>query len=58
MEKDMADIDYSQFQLEANKLMKEVHHLLLRNNKTDAVNKLDEVMAELKLMKTAIKYHA
>lgn len=54
----MANIDYSQFQLEANKLMKEVHHLLLSNNKTDAVNKLDEVMAELKLMKTAIKYNA
>lgn len=56
MERDMANTDYSQFELQAKKFLKEATDLLRENHNKEAVEKLDAALVELKLMKTAIKY--
>lgn len=52
----MANTDYSQFELQAKKFLKEATDLLRENHNKEAVEKLDAALVELKLMKTAIKY--
>jgi len=56
MEKDMANTDYSQFELQAKKLMKEATDLVLKNQRNEAVEKLDAALVELRLMRTALKH--
>jgi hypothetical protein len=56
MEKDMANTDYSQFELQAKKLMKEAIDLVLKNQRNEAVEKLDAALVELRLMRTALKH--
>lgn len=58
MEKDMAKVDYSEFQLEAVKNIKEAHYLLVERDQQQALEKLDLALANLRLMRTAVKYHA
>jgi hypothetical protein len=50
--------DYSTFQLEAIKNIKEAHALLLERDKEQALEKLDVALANLRLMRTAVKYDA
>ena len=56
MEKPMVDtkVDYSGFELEARKFLKEATDLLRDNQKGEAVGKLDAALVELRLMRTAI----
>ena len=56
MEKDMANTDYSQFELQTKKLMKEAIDLVLKNQRNEAAEKLDAALVELRLMRTAIKH--
>jgi hypothetical protein len=50
--------DYSTFQLEAIKNIKEAHALLLERDKKQALEKLDAALANLRLMRTAVKHDA
>lgn len=50
--------DYSTFQLEAIKNIKEAHALLLERDKEQALEKLDAALANLRLMRTAVKHDA
>jgi hypothetical protein len=50
-------LDYTPHELEAKRLLKEVHQLLLLNDFVAAVDGLDRAMVELRLMRTAIKSH-
>lgn len=50
-------LDYAPHELEAKRLMKEAHQLLLVNDFVAAVATLDQAMAELRLMRTAVKSH-
>ena len=52
----MANTDYSQFELQAKKFLKEATDLLRENQREEAVNKLDAALVELKLMRTAVKH--
>lgn len=52
----MANTDYSQFELQARKFLKEASDLLRENNRKDAVEKLDAALVELRLMRTALKH--
>jgi len=52
----MANIDYSQFELQANKFIKEATDLLRENQKEEALDKLDAALVELKLLRTAAKH--
>ena len=54
----MDNLDYSPFQVSASQKMKEAHEQLLKNNRQQAVEKVEEAIANLRLMKTAIKYSA
>ena len=54
----MAKVDYAAFQLEAQAQMKEAHYLLVENQYKDALDKIDEALANLRLMRTAVKTHA
>jgi hypothetical protein len=56
MGKDMANTDYSQFELQTKKLMKEAIDLVLKNQRNEAVEKLDAALVELRLMRTALKH--
>jgi len=58
MEKLMVDtkVDYSGFELEARKFLKEASDLLRDNQKGEAAEKLDAALVELRLMRTAIKH--
>lgn len=47
-------VDYSGFELEARKFLKEASDLLRDNQKGEAVGKLDAALVELRLMRTAI----
>lgn len=48
-------VDYSVHDLEARKLMKQVHELLLKNKYKEAAEATDLVIAELRLFRAAIK---
>ena len=56
MEKLMVDskIDYSFFELQTKKFLREASDLVLNNQKQEAVDKLDAALVELRLMRTAI----
>ena len=49
-------IDYSHFELQTKKLMKEANDLVLKNHRKEAVEKLDAALVELRLMRTALKH--
>jgi hypothetical protein len=53
-----AYVDYSPFQLEAYKKMRDAHAHLVDQQFKMALDCLDEAMANLKLMRTAVKQHA
>lgn len=50
-------LDYAPHELEAKRLLKEVHQLLLLNDFVAAIDGLDRAMVELRLMRTAVKSH-
>lgn len=54
----MAKVDYATFQLEANKKLREAHYLLVENQHKEALDKIDEALANLRLMRTAVKSYA
>lgn len=54
----MAKVDYATFQLEAQAKMKEAHYLLVESQYKEALDKIDEALANLRLMRTAVKTHA
>jgi hypothetical protein len=56
MEKLMVDskIDYSFFELQTKKFLREASDLVLNNQRQEAVDKLDAALVELRLMRTAI----
>lgn len=64
MDKDMKDVtldsyvDYAPFQLEAAKKMRDAHTHLIEREFKPALDCIDEAMANLKLMRTAVKQHA
>lgn len=58
MENNMAKVDYATFQLEAQAKMKEAHYLLVESQYKEALDKIDEALANLRLMRTAVKTHA
>lgn len=58
MEKDMAKVDYATFQLATQAKLKEAHYLLVENDYREALEKIDEALANLRLMRTAVKSHA
>lgn len=47
-------IDYSFFELQTRKFLREASDLVLNNQKQEAVDKLDAALVELRLMRTAI----
>jgi len=54
----MAKVDYSTFQLEAVAKIREAHYLLVENQHKEALDKIDEALANLRLMRTAVKSYA
>lgn len=50
-------LDYSVHGLAADKLMKEIHDLLLKKDYKLAASKVDETIVELRMMRAAIKSH-
>ena len=50
-------LDYAPHELEAKRLMKEAHKLLLRSEVVEAVKALDLALVELRLMRTAVISH-
>lgn len=52
-----SSLDYAGHELEAKRLMKEAHKLLLRNEVVEAVKSLDLALVELRLMRTAVISH-
>lgn len=54
----MADVvDYSPHYLEVKKKMDQAHRLILEGKIATAVATLDEVLVELRLMRTAVNNH-
>jgi len=51
-------LDYAPYYLEAMTKLKEAHELLLKNQFTPAVGKLDDVVVVVRLMRNAVKSHA
>lgn len=54
----MAKVDYATFQLATQAKLKEAHYLLVENDYREALEKIDEALANLRLMRTAVKSHA
>ena len=50
-------IDYSPYELEAKKLLKEVSDLLKANKHKQAVEVIDDIIVELRMMKAAVNSH-
>jgi hypothetical protein len=50
-------LDYACHELEAKKLIKEIHDNLLRNRYLQAATLVDEVIVEMRMMKAAINSH-
>lgn len=50
-------LDYAPYYLEAKKKLQEAHELLLKNNFTGALNKLDDVIVASRMMRNAVKSH-
>jgi hypothetical protein len=46
--------DYSAHKINAHKKLKEIHLLLLKNNYNQAIDEVDEVIVELRMMKASI----
>jgi hypothetical protein len=51
-------VDYAPHYLEAKKKLTEAHELLLKNKFKEAASLIDEIVVELRLMRTAVKSHA
>jgi hypothetical protein len=50
-------LDYATHELQAKKLLKEVHELLLNGEFVAAASTIDTVIVELRLYRTAVKSH-
>jgi hypothetical protein len=50
-------LDYASHELEAKRLLKEIHGLLLDKDYVAAASTIDTVIVELRLMRTAVKSH-
>lgn len=50
-------IDYAPYELEAKKLLKEISDLLRKTRHKEAVDMVDEIIVELRMMKAAINSH-
>lgn len=53
----MDRLDYAPHFLEAKKKLLDTYNLLNRNEHSHAANVIDEIIAELRLMRTAVKTH-
>jgi hypothetical protein len=51
-------VDYAPHYLETKKKLTEVHELLLKNKFREAATTIDQIIVELRLMRTAVKSHA
>lgn len=52
-----SSLDYAGHELEAKRLLKEVHLCLLQKDFVAAMDGLDRTLVELRLMRTAVKSH-
>lgn len=50
-------LDYASHELEAKRLLKETHNLLLNKEYVAAASTIDATIVELRLMRTAVKSH-
>jgi hypothetical protein len=50
-------LDFSPYQLEVSKKMREINEKLLKHNYEEAADIVDHTVAELRLMKAAINSH-
>jgi len=50
-------LNYADHEIKAKALMKEVHTFLLRNDFPAACSTIDQTIAELRLMRMAVKSH-
>jgi hypothetical protein len=50
-------LDYASHELEAKRLLKEIHSFLLNKEFVAAASTIDAVIVELRLMRTAVKSH-
>lgn len=50
-------LDYASHELEAKRLLKEIHTLLLNKEYVAAASTIDSTIVELRLMRTAVKSH-
>jgi len=50
-------LDYAAHELQAKKLLKEVHDLLLKGRHVEATSKINDTIVELRLMRNAVKSH-
>jgi hypothetical protein len=50
-------LDYASHELEAKRLLKEIHGLLLNKEFVAAASTIDSTIVELRLMRTAVKSH-
>lgn len=51
-------VDYAPHYLESKKKLQEAHELLLKNKFKEAATTIDQIIVELRLMRTAVKSHA
>ena len=51
-------VDYAPHYLETKKKLQEAHELLLKNKFKEAATTIDQIIVELRLMRTAVKSHA
>lgn len=57
MEKVMERLDFAPHFLETKKKLAQTHELLLKNKFKEAAGMIDEIVVELRLMRTAVKTH-
>ena len=50
-------IDYSPYELEAKKLLREINDLLKRGRYKEAAGLIDDTIVELRMMKAAVNSH-
>lgn len=50
-------IDYSAYELEAKKLLKDISDLLKRSQYEEAAGLIDDTIVELRMMKAAVNSH-
>lgn len=57
MGKAMDIVDYAPHYLETKKKLQEAHELLIKNKFKEAATIIDQIIVEMRLMRTAVKSH-